>query len=592
MLVHEIFSLFESLDILLSEGFKDDMFNQYPDDKENPKFKNAISTYNSNPKIKEALKRIVKPQGNIALSIKKQYPTGTDFINLISDIVKKEEDRELYNSAKAGNYQGDVKDFWLIPCRTFEDVHNTIYKYTGKLPRLTNNEIKAKYNEKTPEAAEFYETDKSPEEFLEIMKKEDRFYMRPSWCIAYGKHHFDHYHLETTEGEKPKCYVLISKAYPNVRFCISLWSGDVKENVIEGNKLFLQKANVIKLAEVRDPWQTGGFDRVERGLKMLELAFGKDKIDNFIKSITYRKEIGDKEVRNFNRMQVAKKTFYEEENLTELNQNFSRLKRSELMCFSCNNLVSINSNFPVLEEDRNSFMKCSKLHSFKGNLNSLKKMQGTFDMCTNLEVFDAKLPSLIYGYSSFRGCRKLKSFTIDMPILEDTIYMFAFCYDLKTFKSNTESLEIGTDMFVGCSSLENIDMNLSKLSNGYSMFNGCESLSSFDIEMPLLKNASLMFGGCDKLQSFNSNIPELENGKYMFFGCKNLTSFNSDLSNLKDGDDMFKDCKLDLKSLKRIAMTLPSVNEESKITLGLESTKGEFAKYIQIIKDKGWTVEV
>ena len=57
-------------------------------------------------------------------------------------------------------------------------------------------------------------------------------------------------------------------------------------------------------------------------------------------------------------------------------------------------------------------------------------------------------------------------------------------------------------------------------------------------------------------------------------------------------DDMFKDCKLDLKSLKRIATTLPSANEESKITLGLESTKGEFAKYIQIIKDKGWTVEV
>ena len=55
---------------------------------------------------------------------------------------------------------------------------------------------------------------------------------------------------------------------------------------------------------------------------------------------------------------------------------------------------------------------------------------------------------------------------------------------------------------------------------------------------------------------------------------------------------MFKDCKLDLKSLKRIATTLPSVNEESKITLGLESTRGEFAKYIQMIKDKGWTVEV
>lgn len=434
MLYHEIFSLFESLDILLSEGFKDDMFNQYPEDKENPKFKEAISAYNSNPKIKEVLKRIVKPQGNIAVSIKKQYPTGTDFINLIADIVEKEKDRELYNSAKAGNYQGDVKDFWLIPCRTFEDVHDTIYKYTGKLPRLTNEEIKAKYNVNTPPPAEFYKTDKSPEEFLEMMKKENRFYIRPSWCIAYGRQYFNLYHLKTNADEKPRCYVLISKVYPNIRFCITLWHGDIKEKVIEGSQLFSQKVNVLKLKEVRDPWQIGGANEIDTGLKMLELAFGKDKVDNLIKSITYRKELSNRRAINLNRIQVAKKTFYGEENLTELNQNFSRLKTSELMCHGCINLNSVNSNFPVLEEDRESFIRCTKLHSFTGNLDSLKKMRGTFNLCKNLEVFNSKLPNLTLGYSSFRGCEKLKSFTIDMPLLEDSKFMFGSCLRLKNIQ--------------------------------------------------------------------------------------------------------------------------------------------------------------
>ena len=61
MLLHEIFSLFESIDLLLREGFKDDMYHQYPEAKDNDDFNNAIKAFNSDPKLKEALKHKVKP---------------------------------------------------------------------------------------------------------------------------------------------------------------------------------------------------------------------------------------------------------------------------------------------------------------------------------------------------------------------------------------------------------------------------------------------------------------------------------------------------------------------------------------------------
>lgn len=143
-----------------------------------------------------------------------------------------------------------------------------------------------------------------------------------------------------------------------------------------------------------------------------------------------------------------------------------------------------------------------------------------------------------------------------------------------------------------CVSLENVSMNLSKLKNGYCMFIECKNLTSFNIEMPLLKNGNHMFDDCEQLQSFDADISALEYGRYMFLDCKSLTSFNGNLSNLKDGEGMFENCKLDLKSLKCIATTLPRADGESKITLGLESTDDEFAKYIQMIKHKGWAVEV
>lgn len=78
------------------EGFRDDMYRQYPEDKDNDDFNNAIKAFNSDPKLKEALKHKVKPQGNIAVSIKRQYPTGADFIKLINSLISNAKDKEEY----------------------------------------------------------------------------------------------------------------------------------------------------------------------------------------------------------------------------------------------------------------------------------------------------------------------------------------------------------------------------------------------------------------------------------------------------------------------------------------------------------------
>ena len=221
MLLHEIFSLFGSLDdYLLMEGFKDDMFKQYPEDVENKDFKAAIASYNSDPKLKEALKHTIKPQGNIAVSIKRQCPTGADFVKLIDSLIKNAKDKQEYKQLKQGTVSAGETDYWMIPCHTFKELHEAAFKYTGNLPRLSNDEIESKYNIAVPEEATHYETSDSPAEFLEKMKNQNRFFMAPSWCVAANKDYFDDYELETSKNEQPLCYVFISKKYPNVRFYV------------------------------------------------------------------------------------------------------------------------------------------------------------------------------------------------------------------------------------------------------------------------------------------------------------------------------------------------------------------------------------
>jgi hypothetical protein len=55
----------------------------------------------------------------------------------------------------------------------------------------------------------------------------------------------------------------------------------------------------------------------------------------------------------------------------------------------------------------------------------------------------------------------------------------------------------------------------------------------------------------------------------MFFGCKNLTSFSSDLSSLTHGYQMFEGCKLDAQSVANIVHTLPTLESNGRIDIGI-----------------------
>ena len=327
MLLHEIFSLFGSIDLLLSEGFKDDMFKQYPEDVENKDFKAAITAYNSDPKLKEALKHAVKPQGNIAVSIKRRYPTAVDFVNLIKSLTDTAKEKEEYKQIKQGTASVGETDYWLIPCHTFKEAHEAAFKYAGNLPRLTKEEITNKYGIVTPKPATYYETDKTPAEFLEYMKNEDRFFMAPSWCVAADDYYFtERYNLETSEDETPLCYVFISKKYPNVRFCIALIRNNKQSHNIFYENEKMKITYDVDLNEVRDPWQIGGgISPKETGLKMMRLAFG-NKINKVIKDICSIKT----KIISFSKLKNGKEFFSKVNNVPSISGSFDKLtKRRE-----------------------------------------------------------------------------------------------------------------------------------------------------------------------------------------------------------------------------------------------------------------------
>ena len=464
MLLHEIFSLFESLDVLLSEGFKDDMFKQYPNDKENPKFIKAINDYNSDPKLKEALKHIVKPQGNIAVSVKKQYPTGTDFVNLINSLIKKAKDRQEYKEIKKDSSDVNEADYWIIPCHTFEELHKAAFMYGGNLPRLNNEEISKQYEIEVPEEGTYYETEDTPEEFLNYMKEEDRFFMAPSWCVAANKEYFDGYKLKTEKTEKPLCYVFISKKYPNVRFCVVFGCGGDSEDlklVKKDNDVVIK--DTIKIREIRDTWQIGGDDKIDCGLGMMKYAFGY-KIKNIIDNLLEERD--EKILMKTSDIKYGEQFFSHNEHITTIYGDFSNLKNGNDMFSSCKNLTSIESTFPALSESISMFSQCAGLTSI-----------------------NKKLPSLVYGNYMFDGCYNLTNAILDTPILNRAVKMFNDCEKLQSFNGNLNELGYADSMFFNCKNLQSFNANLSKLKNGNFMFYGCSSLKNFEEELPLLNSA-------------------------------------------------------------------------------------------------------
>ena len=588
MRIFEVNDFLNRFNAFLLESFKQDMYHQYPEAKDNEKFNNAIKLFNDNQKIKEAVKKKINVN-NIAKGIKNAYPTAdkfVEFINtVISELTTKEREREEYKQLKQGTASAGETDYWMIPCHTFKEVHDAAFKYVGNLPRLTKEEITNKYGIVTPKPATFYKTNKTPAEFLEYMKNEDNFFMAPSWCIAANKEFFEGYELETSENEKPLCYVFISKKYPNVRFCVVLIKEDkpLKE-ILQGEKIKITN-NPYILDEVRDPWQIGGEDIIKVGSEMMKLAFGP-KVDETIKDICSSPE-SEITTLSFSELEDGERFFFNDKKNPFINGSFNNLTNGHEM-FSDSDVEQVNCKFPLLENAHDMFLNCKKLYEFTGDLPKLINGEGMFSECVSLKNFECKnLSELVNGERMFDNCEVLKKFECDLPKLKHSKEMFYYCeslerfdcdlsslietYDMfsysgiKTFKSNLSELTQGVNMFYHCENLERFDTPLHNLENATSMFGQCQKLKSFNSELPNLKRGDEMFFNCDlmeftidmpkliggtdmfsvneKLKRFNCKMPILQNANGMFANCKNLTSFESDLSKLYNGSDMFNGCK-------------------------------------------------
>ena len=662
------------------------MYRLYPKAKDDEKFNNAIKIFNSNENnIKDAVKReIIKSdieiKGNIAKAIKDKFPNSSSFVTFIKRLSKKlkrektlsiKKQKELeqnkshqlmvkanneYKQIVAGKLNASPTDYWMIPCRTFEELRSATGKYTGKLPKLGKGRITKEYGIITPQPGSSYGTNKTPEEFLEFMKTEDDFFMAPTWCVAANKSYFDDYKLQTSKDENPRCYVFISKKYPNVRFCVTLKKGNEKIADIKGENIQISTKEIV-LDEVRDSWQIGGLSKINVGLQMMRYAFGSQKINEVIKDIcgTIKTEIIP-----FSELKDGESLFFESDNISSISTSFDSLVNGNQM-FKDSSLEEVNCKFPALERAEGMFYGCEKLYHFIGNLSKLSIGRSMFGRCSKLvnfvcgnlselengsfmfygcqllKKFEYNLPKLKVSEQMFGSCASLELFDVDLSSLEKSHYMFSHSA-IKTFKSNVPELKSAEYMFYQCRNLEKFDIQVPKLENGKgmfggsknlklfnselpnliygeSMFNSCDliefevdmpklidgvsmfernkNLKIFNRELPNLKNGDGMFSFCEKLTSFRSDLSSLEEGYNMFKGCKNLRRFEGNLSSLKSGYGMFGGCKLDTESIKNIANTIPNGRgRATTITIGVDEMDEEKEKYIKMIEDKGWQVKV
>ena len=569
MRIFEVNDFLNRFNAFLLESFKQDMYHQYPEAKDNEKFNNAIKVFNNNQKIKEVVKKKISLNGNIAKSIKNAYPTAGEFVELINTVINelttKEEEREEYNQIKQGTASIGETDYWLIPCHTFEEAHEAAFKYAGNLPRLTKEEITNKYGIETPRPASFYNTNKTPEEFLEYMKNEDKFFMAPSWCISADDYYFnERYNLTTKPHENPKCYIFISKKYPNVRFCVTLKKEKEKVADIKGGEIEVS-IKETKLDEVRDTWQIGGADIKDVGLDMMKLAFGQQKIDEVMKDIRHTIK---SETVSISKLENGELLLFKANNIPSISGSFDNLTKGSRM-FTNSSLEKVNCNFPVLEEGVCMFYQCESLSEFTGNLPNLLKAQIMFAHNAKLEKFECK----------------------NLSKLENGEQMFNDCENLKSFNSKLPNLIHGASMFGSCG-LMNFEVDMPKLVSSGGMFEENKNLKNFNCKLSSLKDGRYMFLECKNLTSFRSDLSSLEQGSYMFEGCENLKRFEGNLSSLKEAYDMFKGCKLDTESVKNIAETISTITRSSSITIGVDEMDEEKEKYIEMIKEKGWIVRI
>lgn len=590
MRIFEINNFLNAISSLLLESFKDDMYKAYPEEKNNMTFNDAIKFFNTHAEVKNGIKKMVEPGGNLAVQIKKRFKTGQEFIDVVFALIDKlnksvekgqsknyawkneigKEYNEIQREIKSGKTPNvSENDFWVIPCRTYEELHSVTQKYTGNLPVMSRDEIKKRYNIEVPEDAQHYDDEMTPEEFFEWAKNEDRFFMDPSWCIAKNESYFDGYHLSVYKEELPRCYVIISKLYPNLRFCIQMKGKPSFETYfIEGDDIKIKTVFRGPIAqEIRDPWQIGGiYDSYDFGLRVMELAFGKDEIKSLIHDI----EKGREEIEDFCKV--------------------DELQNGSIQFSNNSDIKVINNNFTNLTDGSYMFNKCDSLKEFNGELPELKIGFCMFAE-TSIETFDVDLIQLKEGNNMFANCKKLKLFNSEIPNLKYGNSMFTDC-GLLFFEKDMPELVKGVDMFCRNKNLKKFNSEMPKLEDGNFMFGDCVNLTSFESDLPSLGCGRYMFNNCN-LKEFFSNTRKLIDGGGMFYGCKQLRKFKGDLSSLRYGQDMFEGCKLDTESVKNIAETISNTKDDySRITIGVDEMDEEKEKYIKMIKEKGWKVEI
>lgn len=459
-------------DSLLSEGYKD-LVTSYNMITPNENLKNAYNTFSKNPNIKRIIKNELGTiNGSIEKAIALKYIEPEDFIKAV-EAASQENTKSLEKGQAKENMNKNItanenNGYWLIPCRSFSEVKRAAQMNKGDLPVYSFDVLRNKFGIEAPKPATHYKTDKSPAEMLEFMKTAP-FFMSPSWCIAANKDYWDEYRLDPDKDKNPKCYVIISKQWPNVRFCIAL-SNVSGINIEESGFELFGKKDIL---ELRDTWQCGGDDAVHTGMEMLKIAF--PDADKIIQNISQAeaKIIG-----------FAKFRYINTNEITDFDQLKDELKYA---CYD---------------------------NAFQGNL------EYAFDDQPYVYKFNIKsLPSLriaTYGLSDER----IEEFTCDMPKLYDARFMFYYSTRLKKFSSNIESLINGDKMFYNCTSLKTFTNPMPKLKSGREMFYNCSKLETFTSPMPNLENGSDMFYNCTSLKTFSGDLSALVEGEDMFYGCK------------------------------------------------------------------------
>lgn len=498
----------------------------------------ALNVFNTKPDVKRRLKGMMKQwtNGDMAQAIVNTFIDPEDFVFAV------------YNDEHSGDFETD--DFYVYACRTFEKAQRIAQFYhTGSLPKLSNEEIHEKYNVNVPKPATHYDTDKTPAEFLEEMKSAP-YFMNPSWCICANKDRYweDMYNIDpSTNSEPARCYIVISKKWPNVRFCI------VKSSLkteIEPNDDFskLSYTNTFTLNEFRDPWQIQPKNwqcddsAIDVGYEIARLAFGNSpEINKLIETVTVEETVKTAALVNgFNMFGTNKRGVQ----LDNVEADLRLLKNGKNM-FVNNEFSSFEGDLSSLQYGESMFARCEELKKFGAVFGSLVDATGMFYHCGNLTEFDGNLSTVRNAKFLFKDCGSLENIIVDLRSATDCDDMFWYCPSLKNLDIRLDNYSGNWYNIVGSDcTLENLRIYAPSITDISSAFH-YSNLKSFEGDLRGAYNASKAFSGSEQLETVKINLASAIHGDDMFADCEKLTNVDINAPRLKDGQNMFYGCKFD-----------------------------------------------